>query len=389
MGAVLCIKRFVKSCIRNTLYHFPVQRNKVVFLNYDGKGYGDNAKYIAEEIMRQNVPCRMVWLVRDGFYVPKGIKKVNIDGLAAFYVLSTAKIIISNCKCNIPFNYVTRKKKNQYYLQTWHGDFGPKYIEKEIEDTFSPDYIVTSKADSAATNAVLSGNKFFSTVLKESFWLPEHCEILEYGVPRNDIYFKGDELKSRLKRQYGFSQDDRILLYAPTFRDDFDLSCYRIDFDRLRAVLSRLGKEAWKIVVRLHPNIASKTELFEYNENIIDGSKISDQQELCLVSDCLITDYSSIMADFMLMRKPVFLFATDLEKYSNKESGRGLRDFYFELPFGLGRNQEELESHIIAFDKDIYDRKLDAFMRKYYCTFDDGHASERVVNHLKILVVGA
>ena len=387
MGAVLRIKRFVKSCIRNVLYYCPVQRNKVVFLSFDGKGYGDNPKYIAEEIIRQNVPCKMVWLVKDGFYVPNVIKKVNFDGLVAFYELSTAKILINNCKNNIPFDYITRKKKNQYYLQTWHGDFGPKYIEKEIEDTFSPDYIAISKADSAATNAVLSGNKFFSTVLKESFWLPEHCEILEYGVPRNDIYFKGDELKNKLKRQYGFAHDDRILLYAPTFRDDFDLDCYNIDFERIRMMLSRLTNETWKVVVRLHPNVSSHVELFDYNESIIDGSGFSDQQELCLISDCLITDYSSIMADFMLMKKPVFLFATDLDKYSNKEAGRGLRDFYFELPFSLGRNQDELETHVLEFNKDDYLVKLNSFMQNYYCTFDDGHASEKVVNHLKKLLL--
>lgn len=380
------LKTIVKTYIRSLLYLFPVRNNKVVFLNYDGKGYGDNPKYIAEELLRQNVSCKMVWLVREDYFVPSNIKKVNIDGLTAFYELSTTKIIISNCKFNIPFNYVTRKKKKQYYLQTWHGDFGPKYIEKEIENTFSPGYIATSKADSAATDAVLSGSSFFSSVLKESFWLPEHCEILEYGVPRNDIYFKDNELKNRLKRQLGFSEDDRILLYAPTFRDDFDLSCYNIDFERIRVVLSRLTNETWKVVVRLHPNVSSHVELFDYNENIIDGSGFSDQQELCLVSDCLITDYSSIMADFMLMKKPVFLYATDLDKYSNKEAGRGLRDFYFELPFSLGRNQEELESHIIGFDKDEYVIKLKSFMQKYYCTFDDGHASERVVRHLKSVI---
>lgn len=387
MKCLLHIKRFLKSCIRGVLYYCPIQKNKIVFLNYDGKGYGDNPKYIAEEIVRQNLPWEMVWLARDNFYVPSNIKKVNIDGFAAFYALSTAKVIISNCKCNIPFFYITRKKKDQYYLQTWHGDFGPKYIEKEIEDTFSPDYIATSKADSAATDAILSGSEFFSKVLSESFWLPENCEIWESGVPRNDIYFKGDELRNKLKQEFGFSIDDRILLYAPTFRDDFDLSCYNIDFERLMKALPKIATGMWKVVVRLHPNVSSNADLFCYNENIIDGSAYSDQQELCMISDCLITDYSSIMSDFMLMKKPVFLYATDLEKYSSKAMGRGLRDFYFELPFSLSRNQEELERDISQFSKEAYAKALRSFMQKYYYSFDDGHASEAVVNHLKSVLV--
>lgn len=379
----MSVKSIIKSYIRKALYHFPIQKNKIVFLNYDGKGYGDNPKYIAEEIVRQKLPWKMVWLVRNGYDVPSYIKKVDIDGFAAFYALSTAKVIVSNCKNNIPFHYITRKKEKQYYLQTWHGDFGPKYIEKEIENVLSPNYLNATKADSAATDAVLSGNVFFSGVLRESFWLPRHCEVLEYGVPRNDLYFRGDEMKNKLKQQFGFSLDDRILLYAPTFRDDLDISCYNIDFERLRKTLSQLGDETWKIVVRLHPNISSKANLFCYNENIIDGTVYSDQQELCMICDCLITDYSSIMADFMLMKKPVFLYVTDLEKYSDKTMGRGLRDLYFALPFSLSRNQEELERHVSQFNKEAYAEELGAYMQKYYCTFDDGHASERAVNHLK------
>ena len=319
------LKNNLKEIIRCILYCFPIQKNKIVFVNYKGKGYGDNPKYIAEEILRQQLPWKMIWLVRgNATNVPGCIRIVNLDGLKAFYELSTAKFLVSNSKNNVPTNYLSRKKKNQLYLQTWHGDFGPKYIEKEIEDTFSPGYLARSKTDSAATNAVLSGNEFFTNVLKESFWLPKQCEILEYGIPRNDIYFRGDEERERLKLQFGFSLNDHILLYAPTFRDDHDLSCYSIDLERVRRVLSEQEQgSSWKVIVRLHPNISSETDLFSYNDKILDGSSWADQQELCMISDCLITDYSSIFADFLLMRKPVFLFATDLEKYADRSAGRG------------------------------------------------------------------
>ena len=379
------LKNVLKEIVRCILYCFPIQKNKIVLVNFKGKGYGDNPKYIAEEIMRQQLPWKMVWLVRgNAINVPYFIRKVNLDGLKAFYELSTAKFLVSNAKNNVPTNYLTRKKKNQLYLQTWHGDFGPKYIEKEIEDTFSPGYLARSKTDSAATNAVLSGNEFFTTVLKESFWLPDRCEILEYGIPRNDIYFRGEEERNRLKLQMGFSLDDHILLYAPTFRDDHDLSCYSIDLERARESLSKLGGgSSWKVIVRLHPNISSETAMFQYNDSIIDGSSWSDQQELCMVSDCLITDYSSIFADFLLMRKPVFLFATDLEKYADKSAGRGLRDLYYHLPFALCRNQQELEASIESFIEKDYRNNVEAYMLEYYRTFDDGHASERVVNYLK------
>ena len=378
------LKRIIKKFIKRILYCFPIQKRKIVFINYQGRGYGDNPKYIAEEIRKQQLPWKMIWLIRgNADNVPSCINTANLDGLDGFYELSTAKFLVSNCKNNIPLDFITRKKKKQVYLQTWHGDFGPKYIEKEIEDTFSPGYIARSKTDSTATNAILSGNTFFSTVLKNSFWLPEHCEILEYGNPRNDIYFKGEEVKNQIKKQFGFSLDDHILLYAPTFRDDHDFSCYSVDLERVREILTERDHASWKVVVRLHPNISSNNELFCFTENIINGSLWTDQQELCMISDCLITDYSSIFADFLLMRKPVFLFATDLEKYADRSAGRGLRDLYYHLPFALCRNQQELETSIASFIEKEYKDNVESYMLEYYCTFDDGHASERVVNYLK------
>lgn len=377
------IKTLIKVCIKRVLYYCPIQKDKVVFLNFYGRGYGDNPKYIAEEILRQKLPWKLIWLVRGRPEIPAYIKAVDMDGLPAFYELSTAKFIISNCKNNIPLTFLSRKKKKQFYLQTWHGDFALKYIEKEIEESFSPGYLAISQIDSAATNAILSGNRQFSSILRTSFWLPKQCEVLEYGAPRNDLYFRGEELKNRLKLELGFSDNDMIILYAPTFRDDFDFSCYNLDLERLRKALPQSDEITWKIIVRLHPKVSSEVRAFYYSDYIIDGSVYSDQQELCLISDYLITDYSSIMGDFLLMKKPVFLYVPDLEKYANKSVGRGLRDFYFRLPFSFSRNQFELESHLAGFNEAGYCERVRAFMRDYYDTFDDGHASERVVNHLK------
>ena len=106
------------------------------------------------------------------------------------------------------------------------------------------------------------------------------------------------------------------------------------------------------------------------------------EQALCMISDCLITDYSSIMADFMLMKKPIFLYVPDLEAYSNQNTGRGLRDMFYHLPFSLNRNQAEVEKTIHDFDQDVFERKTIAFMNTYYKSFSDGHSSEKVVDYL-------
>lgn len=359
----------------------PIQKNKIVFVNYNFKGYGDNPKYIAEEIRRQGLPCKLIWLVQEDYNIPSYIKKVYLRGVTWYYELCTAGVIISNVK-NQVFRYYI-KKENQYYLQTWHGDFPLKFIEKEVEGTLSPNYVAASKADSSVTNAIVSGNKQFSKILKESFWLPKECTVLEYGLPRNDIYFKDNGFRDKLKQKLGISLNEKVLLYAPTFRNNMDMSYYNLDFERLRKFLCQIDNISWTIIIRMHPNISSKADLFQYNNNIIDGSAYPDQQELCVISDYLITDYSSIMGDFLLMRKPVFLYVPDLERYSDKALDRGLREMYYHLPFSSSQNQEDLEAQVAIFDYEDYIIKAESFMSIYYNTFDDGRASERVVEYLK------
>lgn len=372
--------KIVKCILKNLFWLFPVQNKKIVFDSFLGNGYGDNPKYIADEILRQKLNCKLVWLKNTSTVIPDRIKAVSYYSIRFYYELATARIIIINYKGGI--TQFIKKKKKQFLLQTWHGDFGPKYVEKEIEDLLPTSYINASKADSKITNAVISGNSFFSKILQEFFWLPDNCEILEYGIPRNDIYFKGEDVKNQLKQKYGFSMKDRILLYAPTFRDDLDITCYNINFEKLKMVLCSLENENWKIIIRLHPNIAKESDIFVYDSDIINGTNFSDSQELCMISDCLITDYSSIMSDFMLTNKPVFLYTPDLEKYTSQKSGRGLRDIFYKLPFALCRSQEELESNIENFDEGDYLAKLKVFMKNYYNSFDDGKASERVVNYI-------
>ncbi len=380
------IKTRIKSFLKKVIYLLPIQKNKIVFINYDFKGYGDNPKYIAEEIVRQGLPWKLVWLVKDDYFVPSNIKKVYLHmGLSWYYELSTAGVIIINLKGTL-ISKLYNKRKNQVFLQTWHGDFPLKYIEKEAEDVLSVGYVAASKADSAITNAIVSGNKQFSEILKKSFWLPEECKILEYGVPRNDIYFKNSTFRDKLRLQYGFSSEDCILLYAPTFRDNHDISCYNIDYERLRRFLCNTTDKRWKIIVRLHPNISDLANSFCYNDDIINGTVCEDQQELCLISDVLVTDYSSMMADFILMKKPVFLYAMDLDKFSTPNIGRGLREVFYKLPFSLSKTQNELEHYLASFDKEDYDKKMSVFMRESFDSFDDGHASEGVVNYIKNVI---
>ncbi len=354
------------------------KQNKIVFVNFQGRGYGDSPKYIAKEIIRQSLPYDLVWLVYDmSNSFPDEIRKVKIYSFLSRFELATARIIISNTKNKLPY----LKKASQYYIQTWHGGFGVKYIEKDAEQYLSDEYVRESKYDSSITDLILSGSEFQTKVIKDSFWY--NGEIFKKGVPRNDILFNSStKFISQLKYLYGFENASRIVIYAPTFRDDESNNAYQLNANLLLKTLKSKTGENWKLIIRFHPKVAVNNSLFQFDNNIIDGSVFSDSQELLIMSDLLITDFSSMMMDFAIMKKPVLLFITDLDDYIKK--CRGIRPLFYQLPFKVSNSNNQLHQAIIDFDNSEYQINLKKFMDKYFMSYDDGHASEYVVERIKM-----
>lgn len=359
----------------------PIKNKTIVIDSFNGRGWGDSPKYIALEIHRRQLPYKIFWLCKDMENdFPDWVCKIPYDSFQCKRIVSQAKVILSNVKHGYPY----KKKRQQYYIQLWHGDFGPKYCEKDTESQLQPWYVKLSKKDSLITDVIISGSKFFTRVAKTAFWYPSRTEVLETGIPRNDIYFHiSDKLKSDLLSKYHLSKGKRYALYAPTFRDNGDLSVYNIDTENLRLALKEKTGKEWAIIIRLHPNIKDKSNLFHYDENVINGSLFSEAQELCIISNLLITDYSSIMLDFILMKKPFLLYTPDVDNY---EKERGLRPIFYTMPHYA--TIKELADAIKYFNISSYLSWLDKFMREDYGSFDDGNASKRLVDRIKDVMDG-
>ena len=173
----------------------------------------------------------------------------------------------------------------------------------------------------------------------------------------------------------------KVVLYAPTFRDDFRTDVYNLDLALVSKSLSdRLGGE-WRILVRLHPNVM-KENIVKLTPDSIDVTSYPDMQELLLVADVLITDYSTIIYDMAIMRKLILLYAPDLDDYKNN---RGLKPIYFNLPSRINQSNDELMEYICRLDLDEYKKRLDEFL-SHVQIFDDGKASQRVVERIKSVV---
>lgn len=359
---------------------FPIKSNKIVLSNFFGRAYGDNPKYIADEIIRQNLNYDMVWLVdknvKDIKTIPSEIRVVKYGTSRAIFELATAGIWIDNVRKR---EYV-RKRKKQYYIQTWHGGLGIKKIEGDVEESLSKGYLDMAKKDSKMINLMISNSTYLTDLYKRAFWY--NGEILECGCPKNDILFNyNNDIAKKVYNYFNISEDKKILVYVPTFRVDYDTKCYDIDFSLLLKTLKKKTNNDWVIIVRLHPILVEKVDFIKYDENIINGTLYPDIMELAIAANAFISDYSSCMFDSEMLGVPTFIYASDKERYMND------RGFYFqleELPFSVAENNEQLMNNILNFNMEEYKLKIEEFHKKVGLK-ESGKAARLVVEKIKSL----
>ena len=368
-----------------------IEKNKIVFCNFKGSSYGCNPKYITEELLRRKLPYDIVWLVRSvkkerekGVF-PDNIRLVGYGTKQALKELASAKLWIDNQRKNYFIKKGLVKKEGQYFIQTWHGSLGIKKLDADVEaftNEYKQEWVECSKYDSSTWDYLLTNSEFENKIFKRALWF--NNEIKQFGHPRNDIFFKNSsKIQDKVREFYNIPPYKKILLYVPSFRDDGDIECYKLDYKRvLKELEAKFGSE-WVCIIRLHPR-AKKFDkyIIPECENIIDGTFYPDIQELLVSADVAITDYSSCIFDFMLSKKPGFIFATDVEKYNTD------RGFYYPLeqtPFPVASNNDKLIENIQNFDMTKYQQNVEQFLQEKGC-MEDGHASERVVDLVEELM---
>ena len=360
-----------------------VHKGRMMCWAYTFKQYSCNPRYLTEHLLENNTEFEIFWVFRgnvDTSGVDKRIKCVRYKSLQYYILVNTAEFFITNARTD-PYRIYWHKRKGQKYVMLWHGGVALKRIEKDAEAQLSYSYLKKAKIDSKVCDLMVSGCRFQTSLLKEKFWYDG--EILERGIPRNDVFFdkaRHPEMKERICHKYCISPDSRIVLYAPTFRRNKSIEPYRIDWSRVVPELRKIyGTEKISILLRLHPNLIGKADASSLinDESVIDVTRYHDMQELLCVSDLLITDYSSSMFDITMLKKPCMLYATDIEKYN--------RGYYFdfaELPFPLARNEEELIGNIRTFDSAAYDESVESFFEKHIGLCEDGNASKAIAGWL-------
>lgn len=354
-----------------------VKRGRVVCWAYNYKQYGCNPRYLTEYLLENYPDMEVVWVFRRGVdisAVDSRVKCVRFRTWEYLKMVASAEFLVTNSRTD-PWHIYWHKRPEQKYLMLWHGGAALKRVERDVEDRLGFSYVRKAKRDSEVCDLMISGCRANTELIRNSFWYSG--EILEAGIPRNDVFFNQPlhaSLRQHIVEKYNLPEEGAIVLYAPTFRRSGTIEPYRINWADIVPRLERMfaGRKV-TILLRLHPNLIGKvdTSSLMTHPAVIDMTRYHDMQELLCVSDMLITDYSSSMFDYAMLRRPCILYATDVEKYD-----RGYYYDFRELPFPLAQNMEQLTALIDSFDMETYNEELERFLDERLGLKERGVAAE-------------
>lgn len=363
----------------------PVDEKLIIFESGIGKQYSDSPKMIYEEILERELDYKKVWICNKNIKF-RDSNTIRVKRLSPkyYYYLAKAKYWINNQ--NFP-TYI-KKRPETIYLQTWHGTPLKKMLY-DIEKVHgrSDDYV--ERVGNAVKNwdYLISPSEYATKAFRSAFRYSG--EIWELGYPRNDIFYwkedKKEKIINKVKSQLRLPNDKKIILYAPTFRDDQTSNNNKFLFDinmDLHKMKEELGDD-YILLLRMHVVISNKIQVDESLKDFVKNvSNYSDIQELLLISDVLITDYSSVMFDFANTGRPIIFYTYDLENYRDNLRGFYM-DFENEVPGPFAFNTSDIIQNILNIDKVTkrYCQKYKEFQAKF-CSLEDGNASKRVVDRL-------
>lgn len=365
----------------------------VIFGCFNGRSYCDSPKAIYKYMLtdRRFEEFNYIWVFKEPnkhkyLEENKNTKVISVKGKKYVQAMAKAKYWIFNYK--IP-DYIY-PKKDQIFVQCWHGT-PLKRLGCDLQHFDNALNTIEGmkkryNEETKKFSYFLSPSKFASEKFISIWNMKENKKqdcVLELGYPRNDYLYNYTENDIKtIKSKLGIENcTKKILLYAPTYRDNQHTSgigyTYKteVDFDKLKEELS--GE--YIILFRSHWLVANLFDFEKYKDFIYNVSDYDDIDELYVVSDLLITDYSSVFFDYANLKRPILFYMYDLEEYRDN-----IRGFYLnieELPGPILKTEEELIENIKTISEDFYNEKYKKFNDKFNY-LDDGQASKRVVDKI-------
>lgn len=382
------ISKVYKIIFNITATIFPVRKDVVLFESFNGKLPSDNPYAIYQELVKQTDKANLYW----------GIKKVHIKeakqqfpdlnlvprfSVKWLWLTTRANFWVFNSR--MP-NWL-KKNKGTIYIQTWHGT-PLKKLGADIQDIAMPgtsteQYKNNFILEASRWDYLIAPNEYSEKIFKQAFQFQNN--ILEIGYPRNDELVNNknnQKLQDGLKEKIIGKKNGRVILYAPTWRDDYFIKKGSYKFYMpfsLEKMVKCLGQDD-TLIIRPHYLVGDSIDIKGYEDRVkvCMDEAIND---LYLISDLLITDYSSVMFDFAILQRPMLFYPYDMAHY--KEKLRGFYLDYNEVPGPIAEDEEKLYEFIRNFVSQGqfsgYDRKKERF-EQLFCSWESGEASQKITN---------
>ena len=362
------IKFFINRIYTSIYATFHPIKKKILFESFRGKQYSGNPRAISEMMHEKYPDYEIVWALNsmiDTYHLlPDYIKIVPSTGKQYYQEVATAYCHVSN----EPYETNIHKRRGQFNVQTWHGD---RTFKKVLYDAWEGGKRPTPVMDNKVTDICLAASIFGESVYRTAFQY--QGDILTVGSPRNDKLIKRTADTIEIRKKIKIDSKYKIMLYAPTFRDQATGKQKSIDINRTLAIKEKTG-EKWICLLRAHP--ASKGIDYSVdNKTVIDVTDYPDMADLLCITDLLITDYSSTACDAVSAGIPTILAIYDADEYTR--GSRELKVTPEEAGFIIAYDQNSLEDLLCKTTEDVY---RDMFKRvdRFYGTIESGNATEKV-----------
>ncbi len=388
----MTIKAFVRKTAKTAcilLYRImnvvlPVNNHRIVLSSSVAKSYSGNPKALYEEIVREGLDreFQCVWFYeKHTFDIPGRHIQIKYGRLKYLFYMATAKYLIFDARQP----EFLRKRSKSIYLQTWHGT-PLKKLALDMDTVFmAGETDIESYKESFRKNAstwdyLISQNPFSTETFRRAFDFKK--EILEMGYPRNDCLFRYNNPKdiSDIKSKLGIDENKKVMLYAPTWRDDSSFGPGRyhytaeLNIDAMKEAFS----DEYILIIKHHYLVEDNTDWSVYDGYVRIFDQSVDIAQLYLISDILITDYSSVMFDYSILKRPMYFYCYDLERYKDV-----LRGFYFDFennaPGPISLTTEELINDISSGGHEAYSEKYAEFV-SLYNPWDNTYSSKNVLD---------
>lgn len=369
------------------LNYKPYTQKTVVFESFGGRQISDSPLAIYEELKKSHPEYRLIWVVN------KKKAKTMQDSDYEYVIRGTFNWVRTIQKAQIWVENArlpqwVQKPEHVQIIQTWHGT-PLKKLGLDIENVTMPGtttekYHANFVREANRWDFLISPNEYSTQIFRKAF--DYQNEILEVGYPRNDELAQPNPTKIELiKQQLGIPLDKKVVMYAPTYRDNqFFMKgkySFKLPFS-LKKMRESLGDDT-VLLLRMHYLISNSMDISGFEDFAYDVSNYSNISDLYLISDLLVTDYSSVFFDYAYLKRPIVFFPYDYEVYEDELRGFYL-DYKKDLPGAIAYNSETLRQEIIQ-GLDLPDMENNPIFMKFYnrfCKISAGDASKQIVDKI-------